>query len=185
MVARWGGGAMRSRNGNRPATTGDHWHISVLPGTYPSGQRCCAASLRSGRTKGATLVLARLGWHLSVRPGTYPSWQRGFASSAARSARTKGATRLAPLVLRTQAGRKEDATASLPLRGRPRRKALRSYPPGQARRKEQGPPVPTPPPSPLRTDGEVEVQWGQPNGIMHEYRYPGVGRDIGWVGCPG
>ncbi len=32
---------------------------------------------------------------------------------------------------------------------------LRSYPPGQARRKEQGPPFPTPPPSPLRTDDDA------------------------------
>src|SRR5260370_41928205 len=41
------------------------WHLSVLPGTYPSGQRCCAASAsHSGRTKGATL-LRSLKW---VRP---------------------------------------------------------------------------------------------------------------------
>src|SRR5229473_1865241 len=67
----------------------------------------------------------------------------------------------AQLVLRTQAGRKEDATASLNLsvsptrlrryccavrrdarhtvRGQPRRKALRSYPTGQVRRKEKHP----------------------------------------------
>src|SRR5260221_13525002 len=31
-----------------------------------------------------------------------------------------------------------NATASLPLRGQPRRKALRSYPAGQVRRKEKG-----------------------------------------------
>src|SRR5258708_18437748 len=81
-------------------------------------------------------------WHQSVSPGTYPSWQRGCASEhsqlanaasaasashsgklqgvrAARSARTKGAT----LVL----ARLGNAAAQLPLRGQPRRKALRSY----------------------------------------------------------
>ena len=56
-------------------------------------------------------------WHQSVSPGTYPSWQRGFASSAARSARTKGAT----LVL----ARLGNATASLNLSVSPTR--LRRY----------------------------------------------------------
>src|SRR5712692_6223654 len=50
-----------------------------------------------------------------IRPanaGSCPSRQRCFAPSASRSAETKGT---AQLVLRTQAGRKEDATASLNL----------------------------------------------------------------------
>ena len=47
--------------------------------------------------------------------GTYPSCL----------ALIRPANAAAQLVLRTQAGRKEDATASLPLRGQPRRKALR------------------------------------------------------------
>jgi hypothetical protein len=89
-----------------------------------------------------------------VLPGTYPSWQRGCASEhsqlanaasaasashsgklqgvgAARSARTKGAT----LVF----ARLGNAASQLPLRGQPRRKALRSYPAGQVRRKETHP----------------------------------------------
>jgi len=62
-------------------------------------------------------------WHLSVSPGTYPSRQRDCVATAARSAETKGAT----LVL----ARLGNAASQLPLRGQPRRKALRSYPPGQ------------------------------------------------------
>ena len=42
-----------------------------------------------------------------------------------------------------------NAASQLPLRGQPRRKALRSYPAGQVRRKETRPPPSTPPP-PLR-----------------------------------
>jgi len=90
-------------------------------------------------------------WHQSVSPGTYPSWQRGFASSATRSARTKGAT----LVL----ARLGNATASLPLRGQPRRKALRSYPAGQVRRKETHPHHPSAPP-PLTRVGFWGVRGG-------------------------
>src|SRR5712692_11524703 len=39
---------------HREQDAGDHWHLSVLPGTYPSCQRCCAASAaHSGKTQGA------------------------------------------------------------------------------------------------------------------------------------
>src|SRR5712672_3221215 len=80
-------------------------------------------------------------------------------SCPSRLAPIRPANAAAQLVLRTQAGRKEDATASLNLsvsptrlrryccavrrdarhtvRGQPRRKALRSYPTGQVRRKEK------------------------------------------------
>src|SRR5258708_8958312 len=55
MVARcWGVGARCPTDEPREQDAGDHWHLSVLPGTYPSGQRCCAASAsHSGKTKGA------------------------------------------------------------------------------------------------------------------------------------
>ena len=63
-------------------------------------------------TTGRPLALIRL-----TNAGSCPS----------RLAPIRPANAAAQLVLRTQAGRKEDATASLPLRGQPRRKALRSY----------------------------------------------------------
>src|SRR6266481_6971318 len=61
-----------------------------------------------------------------VTTGTYPSCLALIrpANAAAQLAKKSGG-----LLRSTQAGRKEDATASLPLRGQPRRKALRcSYP---------------------------------------------------------
>src|SRR5260370_41010860 len=55
MVARWRGcERVPPPCKHREQDAGDHWHLSVLPGTYPSGQRCCAASAaHSGKTKGA------------------------------------------------------------------------------------------------------------------------------------
>src|SRR5712692_2088613 len=68
------------------------WHQSVSPGTYPSGQRCCAASApHSGRTKGATLVLARLA--NAAAPLLLRSQARRKAYRA-RSAETKGTAQL-------------------------------------------------------------------------------------------
>src|SRR5258706_7618796 len=70
-------GATRSHPQHR-ATTGTYpscqrWFLPVSAGTYPSGQRCCAASAsHSGRTKGG----------------------RDCVASAARSAETKGTAQL-------------------------------------------------------------------------------------------
>jgi hypothetical protein len=51
-----------SNNPTRVGGMRSHPQHRATIGTYPSGQRCCAASAsHSGRTKGATLVLARLG----------------------------------------------------------------------------------------------------------------------------
>src|SRR5260370_24221448 len=85
--------------GQACSNKGRCWHQSVSPGTYPSWQRGFASeqsqlanaasaasashsgklqgvrAARSARTKGATLVLARLGWHLSVRPTLLRSYR--------------------------------------------------------------------------------------------------------------
>src|SRR6266851_1563178 len=110
------------------------WHQSVSPGTYPSGQRCCAASApHSGRTKGATLVLARLGnATASLNLSVSPTRLRRYCCAVRRDARHT-------------------------VRGQPRRKALRSYPAGQVRRKETHPHHPSVPPPPLR--GRVAHQY--------------------------
>jgi hypothetical protein len=103
-------------------TAGDHWHLSVLPGTYPSWQRgflpvsatrlrryrcavsqdersnaaSAASASHSGRTKGGRDCVAE-----PIRPGnagSYPSRQRCFAATAARSAETKGTALFLPVL---------------------------------------------------------------------------------------
>src|SRR5260370_2226261 len=107
--------------------------------------------------QGAMLAPIRLTWHLSVlatrlrryRCAVSQDERSNAGSCPSRLAPIRPANAAAQLVLRTQAGRKEDATASLNLsvsptrlrryccavrrdarhtvRGQPRRKALRSY----------------------------------------------------------
>ena len=77
-------------------------------------------------------------------PPTWFAWMGVFADSL----RDQGTGRcrhqsVSPALVLARLG---NAAAQLPLRGQPRRKALRSYPPGQVRRKEKHPH-----PSPLRS----------------------------------
>src|SRR5260221_11529700 len=103
-------GATRSHPQHR-ATTGTYpscqrWFLPVSAGTYPSGQRCCAASAaHSGRTKGGRDCVAE---PIRLANAAAPLLLRSQArrkAYRARSAETKGT---AQLVLRTQAGRKEE-----------------------------------------------------------------------------
>src|SRR5260221_4977542 len=117
-------GATRSHPHHR-ATTGTYpscqrWFLPVSAGTYPSGQRCCAASAsHSGRTKGGRDCVAE---PIRLANAAAPLLLRSQArrkAYRARSAETKGT---AQLVLRTQVRRKEthprpSSSPPPPLRG--------------------------------------------------------------------
>ena len=60
-----------------------------------------------------------------------------------------------------------NAASQLPLRGQPRRKALRSYPAGQVRRKETHPHHPSAPLPPLRGSG-LDVVGGVVEGAAED-----------------
>src|SRR5216683_5801981 len=106
-------------------------------GSCPSRQRdCVATAARSAETKGTAQLPCGSGetqGEASPPRSTPPPPLRGTRSVSHWDRGRCWHQSVSPTLVLARLG---NATASLPLRGQPRRKALRSYPAGQVRRKE-------------------------------------------------